>query len=265
MEIVIGYLLAILVGISIGLIGAGGSILTIPILVYLLGVEAAITAPAYSLFIVGCVSVIGVIIKQKNKEVNFKLAFLFGIPTIISIVLTRHFIIPAIPTHLFTIGTIEITNRILVMSIFAITMLLSAIFMIKNRPNIDPIKLNKKNYVLNFSGGLSIGFLSGLVGAGGGFVIIPALIKSGNLSIKTAVGTSLAIIAMNSFFGFIGSVKSISINWGILIPFTLLAMIGIFIGHKLSSKINGSNLKKGFGWFVLLMGIFIIIKEIIIN
>lgn len=262
---IIGYILAVSIGISSGLIGAGGSILAIPILVYLLGVEAAVTAPAYSLFVVGAASLIGTIIKSKKQEVNFKTAFFFGIPTIISIFLTRKYLVPLIPENIFSLGSFDLTNRIMIMGIFSIIMICSAILMIRERTKINDLKINKKNRVLNFFGGLGIGCLTGLVGAGGGFIIIPALTKLGNLKMKVAVGTSLAIISMNSFFGFMGSIGAITIDWKMLLPFTGLAILGIFIGQKLSSKINGNQLKKGFGWFVLIMGAYIFIKELFFN
>jgi len=263
---ILAYILAILVGLSLGLIGGGGSILTVPILVYILGVEAAETAPAYSLFVVGVSSFIGVILKAKQKEVNFKTAFLFGIPTIIAIFLTRRFLVPAIPESIITIANYELSKRIFIMGIFSIVMIIAAIIMIKGRKGdkSTDIQLSKKDHITNFFGGFGIGGITGLVGAGGGFMIIPALIKIANLNMKTAVGTSLTIITMNSFFGFLGSVGSVTMNWQILIPFTVLAGFGIFIGSYLSKKIDGSKLKKGFGYFVLVMGILILIKETIL-
>ena len=262
---ILGYILAILIGVSSGVIGAGGSILAIPILVYLMGIEAAVAAPAYSLFVVGFSSLIGTIIKSRKQQVNFKTALFFGIPTIISIFLTRKYLVPLIPESLFFIGDYEVTNRVFILGIFSIIMVCSALIMIKGRTEIDDLKVHKKNRVINFIGGLGIGSLTGLVGAGGGFIIIPALTKLGNLKMKIAVGTSLAIIAMNSFFGFLGSVGTIEIDWKILLPFTGLAVLGIFIGQKISAKVNGEQLKKAFGWFVLVMGTYIFIKELFFN
>ncbi|TXB63982.1 sulfite exporter TauE/SafE family protein [Vicingus serpentipes] len=264
MEIV-GYILAVLIGVSSGLIGAGGSILAIPILVYFMGVEAAVTAPAYSLFVVGFSSLIGTVIKSRKQQVNFKTALFFGIPTIISIFLTRKYLVPLIPESLFFIGNFEVTNRVLILGVFSIVMIGSALIMIKGRTEMEELNVQKKNRVLNFIGGLGIGSLTGIVGAGGGFIIIPALTRLSNLKMKIAVGTSLAIIAMNSFFGFLGSINTIEIDWKVLLPFTGLAVLGIFIGQLLSSKINGNQLKKGFGWFVLIMGTYIFIKELFFN
>tara|TARA_R110001592_G_C13184603_1_gene751445 strand:+ start:4074 stop:4868 length:795 start_codon:yes stop_codon:yes gene_type:complete len=262
---IVGYILAILIGVSSGLIGAGGSILAIPILVYLMGVEAAVTAPAYSLFVVGFSSLIGTIIKSRKQQVNFKTALMFGIPTIISIFLTRKYLVPLIPESLFFMGDYELTNRVFILGIFSIIMIGSALIMIKGRTEINDLNVHKKNRVLNFVGGLGIGALTGLVGAGGGFIIIPALTKLNNLKMKVAVGTSLAIISMNSFFGFLGSLNTITIDWQVLLPFTGLAVLGIFIGQKISSKVNGIQLKKAFGWFVLVMGTYIFIKELFFN
>ena len=262
---ILGYILAVLIGVSSGLIGAGGSILAIPILVYLMGVEAAVTAPAYSLFVVGFSSLIGTIIKSRKQQVNFKTALFFGIPTIISIFLTRKYLVPLIPDSLFFVGDYELTNRVFILGIFSVIMIGSALIMIKGRTEMNDLNVHKKNRVLNFIGGLGIGVLTGLVGAGGGFIIIPALTKLNNLKMKIAVGTSLAIISMNSFFGFLGSLNTITIDWEVLLPFTGLAVLGIFIGQKISSKVNGIQLKKGFGWFVLVMGTYIFIKELFFN
>jgi uncharacterized membrane protein YfcA len=263
---ILAYILAILIGLSLGLIGGGGSILTVPILVYILGVEAGETAPAYSLFVVGASSFIGVILKAKQKEVNFKTAFFFGIPTVIAIFLTRKFLVPEIPDNILSIANFELSKRVFIMGLFSIIMIIAAVIMIKGRKGmgIAGKELNKKNHITNFTGGLGIGGITGLVGAGGGFMIIPALIKIGNLNMKTAIGTSLTIIAMNSFFGFLGSMGSVEIDWQLLIPFTALAGIGIFIGSALSKKIDGSKLKTGFGYFILVMGLFILIKETIL-
>ncbi|MCO6500791.1 MAG: sulfite exporter TauE/SafE family protein [Vicingus serpentipes] len=262
---VLGYILAILSGVSLGLIGGGGSILTIPILVYIFGIEAAETAPAYSLFIVGIASLIGVFVKARKNEVDFKAAAYFGVPTVIAIFVTRQYLVPIIPATILTIESFKLSKRFFIMGFFAIIMIAAAFIMIKGEKKINKIPLKKKAPVLNFFGGLGIGGLTGLIGAGGGFIIIPALIKIGNLTMKTAIGTSLAIITMNSFFGFLGSISQTTIDWTLLILFTLLASVGIFIGAFFSKKIDNAALKKGFGYFVLIMGLFILIKEILTN
>ncbi len=262
---ILGYVSAILIGLSLGLIGGGGSILTVPILVYLLGVEAANTAPAYSLFVVGTASLIGAIIKYKQGFVDLKTATIFGLPAIAAVYLTRRFLVPAIPEELFSINDFILTKRILVMGLFSILMILASVSMIKGRKNNEKTGEQKFNYPLILIEGLVVGVLTGLVGAGGGFIIIPALVMLSNLPMKMAIGTSLAIIAAKSLLGFLGDLSVISIDWKLLLGFSGLAVSGIFIGNKLSHKIDGSKLKKGFGWFVLIMGILIIVKETVIN
>ncbi len=261
---ILGYISAVLIGLSLGLIGGGGSILTVPILVYLLGIEAAETAPAYSLFVVGTASLIGAVIKHKQGFIDVKTAAVFGIPAIVAVYVTRRFLVPAIPDVLFTVDNFIFTKRLFVMGLFAILMILASASMIKKRKEIIQSEERIFNYPLILIEGILVGILTGLVGAGGGFIIIPALVMLSNLPMKKAIGTSLAIIAAKSLLGFLGDLSVITIDWKLLIGFTALAVAGIFIGHRLSNKINGAKLKKGFGWFVLVMGIIIIIKETLI-
>jgi hypothetical protein len=261
----IGYIASLIIGISLGLIGGGGSILTVPVLVYLFGVEPVI-ATAYSLFIVGLSSLIGAVPKYKQGMVNLKTAIIFGIPAIVAVFATRKFIVPLIPNEVFSIGKFVITNNILMMVLFAILMVFASISMIreKNKPgngNGDNGE-QKFNYPLILLEGAVVGFLTGLVGAGGGFLIIPALVLLSKLPMKQAVGTSLLIIAAKSLIGFTGDLSHYTMDWKLLLSVTVLAITGIFIGDALSKKIDGNKLRKGFGWFVLVMGIYIIIKEI---
>ena len=260
---IIGYVASILIGLSLGLIGGGGSILTVPVLVYLFGVNP-VMATAYSLFIVGTTSLFGVLPKYKLGNVNLKTAIIFGIPSIIAVYATRRFIVPAIPDEVFTIGNFLITKSILLMLLFALLMVFASYSMItkKTKEEKEVVGEQKFNYPMILIEGVVVGVLTGLVGAGGGFLIIPALVLFSKLPMKQAVGTSLLIIAAKSLFGFLGDISTHAMDWKLLISVTVLAVIGIFIGNKLSHKISGEKLKAGFGWFVLFMGIYIIIKEI---
>ena len=219
---IIGYFASLLIGISLGLIGGGGSILTVPVLVYLFRVEPVL-ATAYSLFIV-----------------------------------------PAIPKEIFSVGDFIITKSILLMVLFAVLMVFASISMIKGKKDIqeDVSEKQKFNYPMILVEGTVVGILTGLVGAGGGFLIIPALVIFSKLPMKQAVGTSLLIIAAKSLIGFTGDLSNYTMDWKLLLTVTGLAIVGIFIGDFLSKKIHGNKLKKGFGWFVLIMGIYIIIKEL---
>ncbi len=259
---IIGYIASLVIGISLGLIGGGGSILTVPVLVYLFGVEPVL-ATSYSLFIVGLSSLVGAIPKYKQGQVNLKTSMIFGVPAIASVFATRKFIVPAIPKQVLTIGDFTVTKSILLMVLFAILMVFASVSMIRNnkKTDTDAGKLIF-NYPLILLEGLVVGVLTGLVGAGGGFLIIPALVLLSKLPMKQAVGTSLLIIAAKSLIGFTGDVSQYTMNWKLLLTVSAIAVIGIFIGDALSKKIDGDKLKKGFGWFVLVMGIYIIVKEL---
>ena len=260
--VIIGYIAASLIGISLGLIGGGGSILTVPVLVYLIGTDP-ITATAYSLFIVGTSSLIGTGTYFKKGLVNLKTAIIFGIPSIIAVYSTRKFIVPAIPDELFSIGDFIFTKSIGVMVLFSILMIAASVSMIRGRKDREDAEEQVFNYPLIIVEGLIVGILTGLVGAGGGFLIIPALVVLSKLPMKQAVGTSLLIIASKSLIGFLGDVSNMTIDWGFLLVFTSISVAGIFIGSALSNKIPGQKLKPAFGWFVLVMGIYILGKSII--
>ena len=258
-----GYVASLIIGISLGLIGGGGSILTVPVLVYLFGVEP-ILATAYSLFIVGSTSLIGAIPKFKEGLINIKTAIIFGIPSIIAVFATRKFIVPNIPDVVFRIGDFDFTKALLMMLLFAVLMLVASISMIRKK-SVAPEELTGKqkfNYPLILVEGIIVGTLTGLVGAGGGFLIIPALVLLSKLPMKQAVGTSLLIIAAKSLIGFTGDLSNYTMDWKLLMIVTTIAIAGIFLGNWLNKKVSSEKLKKSFGWFVLVMGIYIIIKEL---
>jgi uncharacterized membrane protein YfcA len=246
----------------LGLIGGGGSILTVPILVYLIGLNP-VTATAYSLFVVGSTSLFGAFQNFRNKMVDIRTAVVFSIPAFIAVYLTRRYLVPAIPDTLFSVFDFEITKDIFIMVFFAIIMLLASISMIKTRKNTiietDQIDYNIPLIALE---GIVVGILTGIVGAGGGFLIIPALVLLAKLPMKLAVGTSLLIIAAKSLIGFLGDVQNLTIDWPFLLIFTSISIIGIFIGVYLTKFISGEKLKKGFGLFTLVMALYIIYMEL---
>jgi uncharacterized protein len=256
----IAYAACILIGVVLGILGGGGSILSIPILVYLLHVDV-VMASAYSLFIVGATSLVGAIPKYKQHLVNIRTGFFFGLPSIVTIFCTRKWIVPAIPEILYQTESFTLTKRVLILGLFAVLMILASISMIRGGREIQ--NTNKRfRVVLVIIEGIIIGFLTGLVGAGGGFLIIPALVLLTKLPFKTAVGTSLFIIAINSLVGFLGDVLNYSMDWTFLLSITALSIIGILIGNSISKKIPAKTLRKSFGWFVLVMGCWILIREL---
>lgn len=260
---ILGYLGALVIGVVLGLIGGGGSILTVPVLAYLLLINP-VTATAYSLFIVGTTSLVGAVNFMKKKLVDFKTATVFAIPAFIAVYTTRKYLIPAIPEHIFTLWGFEVTKNIGIMLFFAVIMVVASISMIRNNAKNEVIESAVKyNYPLIIIEGFVVGVLTGIVGAGGGFLIIPALVLLAKLPMKKAVATSLLIIAVKSLVGFIGDVQNLEIDWMFLLIFTGLSVAGIFLGGYLNKFIQGERLKKGFGWFVLVMGFYIILKEIL--
>jgi uncharacterized protein len=258
----IGYFSSILIGISLGLIGGGGSILTVPVLVYLFSVDA-VAATAYSLFIVGMTSAVGSISYFRNGLVNVKTAVVFGIPSIIAVFLTRAYLVPAIPKHVFSVGDFIVSKSLLMLLLFAVLMIAASYSMIKKgKTTVEETAAPQVfNYPVILLEGALVGVLTGLVGAGGGFLIIPALVLLSKLPMKEAIGTSLVIIAAKSLIGFFGESSETVIDWGLIGTVTSLAIVGIFIGTYLSKRIDGAKLKPAFGWFVLVMGIYIIVKE----
>jgi uncharacterized protein len=255
---VLGYIGALLIGLVLGLSGGGGSILTVPILVYLLAIQP-VTAMAYSLFIVGITSGFGAFQNYKKGLVDFKNGFLFAIPSFVGVYLTRRFLVPLLP-DIFIEKPILVTKDFFLMLLFAIIMILAAYSMLKKKTEkTDNVSVSFLQLGLQT---FSIGILIGLVGAGGGFLIIPALVLFVKLPMKKAVATSLFIITLNSLIGFLGDVQNLSIDWRFLLSFTSLSVVGIFIGIYLNQFINENQLKKGFAYFVLVMAGFILVKEI---
>jgi uncharacterized membrane protein YfcA len=256
---ILGYVFSICIGVILGLLGGGGSILSIPILVYFFHLDAVL-ASAYSLFIVGVTSFVGAIPKYRDHLVSIKAALAFGVPSIISTFATRKWIIPAIPDVIFQFQSLILTKRFLILGTFALLMIIASLSMILTRKEKKIVGVGARS-VLTIVEGSLIGFLTGLVGAGGGFLIIPALVFLTSLPFKTAVGTSLFVIAINSLMGFLGDVLNYSMDWPFLLSITALAIVGIFIGNRLTHTVSGINLRRSFGWFVLVIGIGILLKE----
>ena len=256
---ILGYFFALIIGLIMGIIGGGGSILGVPIFVYLFDMNA-LTATTLSLFVVGVASAVGATRNAKQGNVDFKTALLFGIPSVLSVIFVRKIILPHLPDPLFSIGTFPIEKNLFILVLFAALMLISSIKMIVGNQKIETTNQSPQ-YPMLVTQGIAVGMITGMIGAGGGFLIVPALVMLLNLEMKKAIGTSMMIISMNSLLGFLSSQKT-GINWQFLLIFTSIAVIGMLIGIQLAKKIDGKKLKPIFGWFVLMMGIYIIIKEI---
>jgi uncharacterized membrane protein YfcA len=256
-----GFIAAIIIGITLGVIGGGGSILTVPVLVYLSGIEP-VPATAYSLFVVGLTALIGSTAYMRSGRVSYRTAIVFGIPSLAAVYLTRRFLVPALPENLFTLAGIPIGRDPAIMLLFAVLMLGASISMIRRdrRPEISGPR--EFRYGLILLEGTVVGAVTGLVGAGGGFLIIPALVLLARLPMQHAVGTSLLIIAAKSLVGFTGDIVHLQVDWRFLGMFAGLAVAGILVGSRVSKHIPPTVLKPAFGWFTLAMGVFIIGKEL---
>ena len=258
-----GFAATILAGATMGLIGGGGSILTVPILVYLLEIPPVL-ATGYSLFVVGLSALVGSVNYFKLGLVNLKAGTIFAVPAFVGVFLARKFLVPALPVEIFNLGNLVVGRDLIVMGVFATVMILASVSMIRGGSESEQEGELQFNYPLIALEGLIVGAVTGFVGAGGGFLIIPALVVLAKLPMKQAVGTSLMIIAVKSLFGFLGDLGNQSIDWGFLALFCLLSIIGIYLGTYLSRFVSSAKLKPGFGWFVLIMGLFILAKETIL-
>lgn len=263
---IIGFSLALLIGVSLGLVGSGGSILTVPIMVYVFGILPE-TATAYSLFVVGLTAVVGGVKAFAAGQVNIKAAMIFGFPSVVAVYMSRLVLLPMLPATICSVGQFQFTKNMLLMVAFAVLMILASVFMIKPCKTCNDDDLGITSFRYNYKAllfqGFGVGLVTGMVGAGGGFLIIPALVFFARMPIKKAMGTSLSIISFNSLLGFAAyAVHGAKINWSFLLGFSCLAIVGILFGLWLSSKIAGVKLKKGFGWFVLAMGIYILVVEL---
>lgn len=270
LEIIIAYCLFLVIGLVLGLIGGGGSILSVPVLVYLMHYPAE-EATGYSLFIVGLTSLIGGFAFIKRGDISFESLIQFAIPSLITVFFVRKFLIPVLPDVFFTVGDFSVTKQVFIMCVFAVLILISSYSMIKQQKtnyrhdamwdefSRSPIRIY---FVILIA--ILVGLFTGFVGAGGGFIIVPVLLFFIRVPLKKSIGTSLCIIALNSLVGFTGNLGYLNINWPVLLIASSICVSGILVGNMISIRISAHKLKPAFGWFTLLVGIFVIVKELLI-
>lgn len=258
-----GLIASFAMGITLGLMGGGGSILTVPILVYLFALSPT-TATGYSLFVVGMTALFGSVVYIRKGDVDFQAGLTFALLSVIGVNLSRGMIIPKIPATVAQIGSFALTKEILVMVTFAALMVTASYSMIKNKTHMTPMRVSSAVRIAMIAlVGLLVGGMAGFVGAGGGFLIIPALVFIAGLPMRIAVGTSLMIIALQSLMGFAGDMsRGLVVNWSLLGKVVAFAAVGIVFGSAMSNKIKEQKLKTMFGWFVLAMGITILLEQL---
>ncbi|TRZ41683.1 sulfite exporter TauE/SafE family protein [Robertkochia solimangrovi] len=258
----IGYIGALVIGLVLGLLGGGGSILTVPLMVYLLGFSPVV-ATAYSLFVVGSSSLIGTVQKYRKGVVDIKTGLAFCFPSFMAVYLSRRYLLPHMPDELLHLNDFVLTKDMAIMVFFALIMILASVSMIRNtKKEVQELSKEKQPYYMTFIQGLIIGVVTGIIGAGGGFLYVPALVLWAKLPMKKAVGTSLVIVTINSLIGFTGDMQTLEIDWKFLLTFSAITVIGIIFGDIVSHKISNKSLKRGFGWMILVMSIYILSKEI---
>lgn len=259
----LGLSASLAMGIILGLMGAGGSILTVPILVYLFAMPPTV-ATGHSLFVVGATAMIGGLLAMRRKEIDFRVGLAFAIPSVLGVNFSRGFILPRIPAVLAQVGGFTLTKEVLVMAAFAALMVAASFSMLKKggeRRSLTASALAR--VALIAVGGLIVGMIAGFVGAGGGFLTIPALVIVAGLPMRVAVGTSLMIIAVQSLFGFAGDVlRGLPVAWSLLGTIAAFAVVGIVAGSLIAHRIKERNLKNVFGWFVLVMGFAILLEQL---
>jgi len=265
-----GFIAFLGIGLILGLIGGGGSILGVPVLVYVMCYSADV-ATSYSLFIVGLTSLIGALSYLRKGEISAEAIIQFALASMISVFCVRKFVMPAIPEH-FTLAGILVSKHTLIMIVFSILILFSSYSMIKKRKPNNMREVRWDEFSRSPLGlpflillGVAVGFITGFVGAGGGFIIVPVLIFFLRLRFKKAIGTSLCIIAINSLVGFTGNFGNQHIEWGFLLSISAVCATGILLGSLLSNKISGQSLKPAFGWFTLIVGVSVLIKDLLIS
>jgi uncharacterized protein len=267
---IFGFIAFLIIGLILGLIGGGGSILGVPVLVYILGYSAE-DATTYSLFIVGLSSLIGAISYLKKGEISGEALYEFAIASLVSVFCVRKFLMPAIPAQFHLFGA-EVSKNLLIMVVFSLLILSSSVSMIRKRKANSKSQVKWDEFAKSPMGlpfvvllGVMVGLITGFVGAGGGFIIVPVLIFFLRLNFKKAIGTSLVIVAINSLVGFSGNIGSQSINWLVLLSISAMSVAGIIVGSAMAGKFSAAKLKPAFGWFTLVVGVFVLVKELILK
>ncbi|MBO9667545.1 MAG: sulfite exporter TauE/SafE family protein [Bdellovibrio sp.] len=254
----LGYFGATLIGISLGFLGGGGSILAVPLLVYIFKIPAS-NATLYSLFIVGLTSLIGFSRAALREQVSLRALFSFAVPSLLGVLLVRRILLPLMPVS-FDLGVLSFSKDTLIMTAFAVVMLLASLAMI--RPQKSSAAEAPDPWSRAMAKALGVGAVTGFVGAGGGFLIVPALVVMSRIPMKVAVGTSLGVIAFNSLIGFAGdAMGGISIDYFFLVKLSVLAVAGLFLGSYWGQNTSEKSLKPLFGYFTLVVGALIFMAQ----
>lgn len=261
---ILGYIGAILTGLVLGLLGGGGAAVSIPILVYAFNVPPSL-ATGYSLLIVGFTALLGTVQNLRQGLVRYKALVRCGLPALISIYIMRRFLIHSIPATFFTLYGFKLTKDTFILLLLAFFMAMVARNMI-SAAKPDKKEVKQTPYISVLFQSIFIGLFTGMVGAGGGFLLIPLLLASEPMEFRNATATSLTLVTLNSFIGFAGDVQSnIVINWPFLLSFLGCSIAGVIIGIRIAHRIDNKKLRQIFGYAMMGIAIFIVIKELLVK
>ncbi len=262
MTLEFGFALACAAGFSLGLVGGGGALLTVPILVYGFHHSMAL-GTGYSLFVVGITSFIAAVLAYRRGKVDLLAALSFALPSLLGVFLSRSLVLHRLPETLGAIGDYRFSRDGVLMGAFGLVMVGTAFLTLRTAGNDLSSRAAGLSRPMFLALGLVVGALTGLFGAGGGFLIVPALVLGARLEMEQAVGTSLAIVALNAGFGFLGDLSRMEAwNWPFLLLFTAFSMGGVFLGQFLNGRLSGPALKQAFAWFTFTLGLFIFLREL---
>ncbi len=261
MELGLGWIAIVAVGFALGFFGGGGGILTVPVLTYLFFVPAS-SATGYSLWIVGLSSAVGAAMAARLGHVEFRTGFVMAVPAMLTTFSVRRWLLPAIPSEIGSLGSVVITKDSLLMLLFAGLMGIVSYRMLRSKPVEEKEDATSSLPHIALIG-VAVGLLAGLVGAGGGFLIVPALVLFANLPMKSAVGTSLLVIATQALVGFAGEASTRPIEWGWAFQLAGFAIAGLILGVAVGSRTKPEKLRLGFARFVAIMGALVLAKELI--
>lgn len=265
---IFGFGMALVIGLCLGIMGSGGSILTVPVLVYLFRMDP-VPATAYSLFIVGVTSLIGLSTRLRAGKVDFRATLLFAVPSLVAVFVARKYVVHALPEAFDMPWGPPLSRGSIIMGVFGVVMFAAALSMLlhsKSRAHgatgDDAKPSAGRNASVIGIEGLLVGTITGFVGAGGGFLIVPVMVLLGHLSMETAIGTSLTIIFAQSLVGFLTDLSLLTdIRWSFLLGFTGLSVAGVVAGSFLAGYVPGQILRRAFGWFTLILAISILAHE----
>jgi len=261
---ILGYIGAFLTGFVLALLGGGGALFSIPVLVYFFHIPASV-ATGYSLFLVGITATYGAIQNIRKQLIDYNAILHYGVPSTITVYCMRRFVMPALPNVLLTIGGFTLDKNHFILFLLVLVMFIAGYKMITAKETTEQTDKGSGIESLKLSlYAIVVGSFLGIVGAGGGFLMIPALVLFAHIPMRKAIGTSLVLVAANSFIGFLGDIHSNAhqMNVVFLLLFSGFSIAGVIAGNYMHRFVKSNQMKKYFGWFIVLVAVLMLVKEL---